>query len=571
MAIVGLLFGGVYLVYFSIITAVANIGVRTAATTAIEQEIESVRNLPYDSVGIVSGIPSGVIPATQSVSVGGYGFLLQTTIRNIDDPFDGTLGGIPNDTAPADYKLVSIQATCPLCVNSISVSITTTVAPKNLESATQNGSLFVYALNANGVGVQGAQVHLVNTSVTPSIDLSDTTNASGVLALVGVPTSTQGYSVVVTKPGYSTDQTYPLGGAGNPNPVKPNATVAAQTVTALSFSIDKLSSLSVSAVDDRCVAVPSDTFSMAGSKLIGTPNVLKFSTSSTMDASGTQTIQNLEWDTYTLNVSDISRELAGTIPLDPITINPNSTQTFKFILVPSADPALLATITDTATGNGITDAKVTLTEPGVSRILTTGQDTVSQTDWSGNHYSSQSGGVDTTTPGTMTLLANASSSYSTTTTEWLISSTIDLGGASSTLYSIAWNPTSEPVQTGPQSAIFQVAGNTDQATWNFIGPDGTSGSYFTSSSSSLPASLSGDRYIRYKVYMSTQDQHYTPSITKVSFTFSADCVPPAQVLFTSLPLGSYTLDVTAPNYFENSTTISITSGFQSSTLSLTHS
>ena len=130
MAIVSLLFGGVYLVYFSIITSVANIGVRTAATTAIGQEIESVRNIPYDSIGTVSGIPNGIIPESQKVSVGGYTFLLQTTVRNIDDPFDGTLGGSPNDTAPADYKLVSIQATCPLCSNFISVAITTTVAPK---------------------------------------------------------------------------------------------------------------------------------------------------------------------------------------------------------------------------------------------------------------------------------------------------------------------------------------------------------------------------------------------------------------------------------------------------------
>ena len=70
-------------------------------------------------------------------------FTLTTTVRNIDDPFDGTATGNPPpvDTAPADYKLVDIGATCPLCDNAFDETITTTVAPKNLESATADGSL----------------------------------------------------------------------------------------------------------------------------------------------------------------------------------------------------------------------------------------------------------------------------------------------------------------------------------------------------------------------------------------------------------------------------------------------
>ncbi len=571
MAIVAVLFGGIYLVYFSIITAVANVSVRSAETAAVGNEIEMIRDLPYDSVGTVGGVPTGIIPQSQTVTMGSYNFILQTTIRNIDDPFDGTLGGNPNDTAPADYKMVSITALCPLCDNPVSMTITTTVAPKNLESATQDGSLFIYALDANGIGVPGATVNVVNASVTPSIDLTDTTNASGVLELVGVPTSTQGYWISVTKPGYSTDQTYPVGGAGNPNPIKPNATVVAQTVTAITFAIDRTSSLAVSATDDRCNAVPNESFSIAGAKLIGTsPDVLKFSTTTTMGANGTTLMQNMEWDTYTLSLSDVSRDLMGTIPLDPVTVNPSSTQAFQFVLEPAADPSLLTTVTDAATGAGITGASVTMSGSGFSETQTTGQATVSQTDWSGGQYASQSGGMDTSVPGVLQLLVNASGTFPTSVTEWLISNTIDLGGSSSTIPWMSWTPVSQPSQTGAGSIAFQVAANNDDATWNFVGPDGTSGTYFTTTPSTLPVSLSGNRYLRYKVFMSTQDQNYTPALTGVTFGFSANCVPPAQTLFTSLPQGTYTVSVSAANYNQNSTTVSVGPGFQSSTVPLIH-
>jgi hypothetical protein len=563
IGIIAVLFGGIYLVYFSILTAINNIDVRAAATTVIGQELETIRNLPYDSVGTVGGIPAGVIPQTQTAVSENYSFSLQTTVRNIDDPFDGTLGGTPNDTAPADYKLVSVDATCPLCNAPIDVEITTTVAPKNLESATQNGSLFLYAIDANGNGVSGATVNVVDASVTPSINLTDTTNASGVLELVGVPTSTQSYAVTVTKDGYSTDQT---------NAAKPKLTVVAQTVTAATFAIDRVSQLTVYTSNNRCVPVGSESFSIQGTKLISTsPVVYKFSTSSATNASGTATLQNIEWDTYSLNLNDAAKDLAGTIPLDPIAIVPGSTVSLRFISQPVANPALLVNVIDGTTGAGISNANVTISKAGFSSTLLTDHATLTQTDWSGSGeagYANQSGGIDAVSkPGALTLFTNTSGTYATGTLDWLISNTFDLGGASSTLRSISWDPVAQPAQTGANSIEFQVAANNDNATWNFIGPDGTSNTFF-SASGTLPASLVGDRYLRYQVHMTTADPNYTSELDDVSFDFAADCVPPAQVLFTSLPQGTYTVDVTAQNYSENSTTVSVGAGFQSSTLLL---
>ena len=143
LGIIGFLFGGIYLTYFSILDATNNVEFRTDAVSVINREVEVIRNLPFDQVGTVGGVPAGIIPQQQSVAFGGETFVLNTTIRNIDDPFDGTLGGNPNDTAPADYKLVSLEVSCPTCSRFVPILFTTTVAPKNLENTSTTGSLFI--------------------------------------------------------------------------------------------------------------------------------------------------------------------------------------------------------------------------------------------------------------------------------------------------------------------------------------------------------------------------------------------------------------------------------------------
>ncbi len=563
IAIIALIFGGVYLVYFSIETAVANVGVRTAAVAAIGNEIEMARNLPYGSVGTVGGIPTGVIPQVQSVTQGGYGFTLQTTVLNIHDPYDAS----PSSSPVADYKLLDITASCPLCQNFAPVEIATTIAPSLLAQGTVYGSIFINVIDASGLPVPTATVEVVNASVTPSIDLTDLTNASGVLKLIGVPTSTQGYQIFVTKPGYSSAQTYPLGAAGNPNPIQPDITVASQTVSNVTFAIDRVSAFTVATEDDRCNPIGNETFGMSGSKLIGTnPNVLKFSTTTATDASGTASFPDTEWDTYTLALNDPSKNIEGTIPFDPITINPSSSVNFQFILQPAVNPALLVTAADAATGAGIPDAAVTITNGGTQMAQTTDHAAFGQSDWSGGQYVSQDGGIDTATPGMLTMLANASGTYQTTTADWLISDTFDIGsGASSSFNAISWSPVAQPSGT---SLSFQVAANNDGATWNFVGPDGTGNTYFTTSST-LPASLAGNRYLRYKVYMRTADQNVTPSLNSVSVDFTGPCVPPGQTLFDGLTTGTYSITATAPNYATATGTAVVNGGYQSATISMT--
>ncbi|MEK7608212.1 MAG: carboxypeptidase-like regulatory domain-containing protein [Patescibacteria group bacterium] len=556
LAILALLFGGIYLVYFSILDSTSNVELRTEATAVLNQQIEIIRNLPYGEVGTVGGIPTGIILQTQLVSWGNQVFAVTTTVRNIDDPFDGTLGGSPSDTSPADYKLVSLEIGCANCAKFVPLFFSTNVAPKNLETASSTGSLFVNVFDSSGLGISGATVRVVNASTTPTIDLTDITNSAGILQLVGVPTSSQSYSVEVTKSGYSSDKTYPIGGVSNPNPIMPHATVAAQAVTSISFAIDRTSQMNVYTSDYLCSVVPGKSFSIAGEKIIGTPSVLKFSTTSVTDANGAKTFTTLEWDRYTLGLTSGGHDVSGVIAENPVSVNPATNVDFRFVLSPSNPEKILVGVKDAGTGLGIQNANISLSRPGFSSVATSGQASVVRTNWSGGAYDSLSGTDAETLPGAITLLANASGTYSTAGSGWLISQTIDLGGSASTLKNFFWNG-DVPAETGAESVRFQLAGNNDNATWDFSGTDGTSGTYYTAANFEPHSVTNGKRYIRFKAFLSTADGSFTPRIEEVMIAFTGACVPIRQVLFSGLAADTYTLSVSAAGYSATSSDVSI--------------
>lgn len=68
---------------------------------------------------------------------------------------------------------------------------------------------------------------------------------------------------------------------------------------------------------------------------------------------------------------------------------------------------------------------------------------------------------------------------------------------------------------------FQVAVNSDGATWNFVGPDGTNSTYYTSDSS---GAINFDnilgRYFKYKAYFATTDNNLTPVLDNFSLNYS---------------------------------------------------
>lgn len=529
--------------------------IKSAAINLANEQIEVIHNLPYADVGIVDGLPSGKIPHEQIINHGNGDFKVTTTIRNIDQPFDGTIGGSPNDTSPADNKLVEVQVECNNNCGVPPVVLSTSIAPLSLENTGNNGALFINVFDANGLPVENADVRIERVDGQTLIT-EDVTSVNGSLQIVDIPPGDEAYSVIVTKDGYSTDKTYPNGAVENPKPDKPHITIVAGSVTQVSFSIDKLSQLTVGTINSSCSVVGNVSFSMTGAKTIGL-DTFKYDKTHTTNSSGLITLNNIEWDTYSFELSG-GYDLAGSNPIMPIDLAPDTVQQIDLIIRSDTPNALLLNIKDESTDLPVADATVTLTKGSDEFTAITGKGFISQKDWSSgsgqdnfiniSQYYSDDSNIDFNgTVGDISLI-KIGNDY--VTSGELISSTFDVGTTTS-FHTLEWLPGSQPVQVGEDSVLFQIATsevNDETTVWNFVGPDGTSGSYFDTPGQSFSSVHDGDRYLRYKVYLHTDSTNKTPTVSEVSFTFSNGCDPSGQVFFNELSNGDFKLEVEAGGY-----------------------
>ncbi len=556
---------GIYSTISMVFKIVYQSRMRILETTLLSEQLEIARNLPYDSVGLTNGIPIGVLQHSQTINRDGANFSVITSVRNIDDPFDGTLGGVPNDTAPADYKLVEVSGICTNCSQQEPVILSTIIAPKNLEGASQNGALFIHVFDSNGIAVPQANVHIVNTAANPDVIIDDVTDNNGMLQIVDAPTGTLSYNITVSKSGNNSDYTV-TSSAQNPNPLKPPANVVSQSITEISFSIDDVSAMNVSSLNSVCSSLAGPSGSLYGEKLIGAnPSVYKTNQSFSL-ASGNYNFSNLEWDTYHFKMASTTYDVAGAIPMLPIKLNPGATQNVSLIFKAHTANSLLVKVKDAGTGLPLSNATVHLYNGSFDDTLQSDLGYSRQTDWSGGSgqtnfldetkYFADSGTLDNTiSPGDLRLKKVGSYYLASGNLE---SATFDLG-SSVTLRNIIFEPISQAVQVGSSSILFQLAAtNTPNAvSWIYSGPDGSASTYYSATNTIIFAGLAGNRYLRYKVFLSTLDTRYSPQLSEVNITYTNNCVPPGQVFWSGLSGGTYNLDVSRAGYATNSGTATV--------------
>lgn len=178
-----------------------------AATLATNQ-MEYLKSLPYDSLPVYS-------PSSFAKKVNGITYTVKTNITYVDNAYDGC-GSYANLTiekqycndyppptgAPAtdgnagDYKDVNVTVTNKAGVQLSSVD--THVAALVAETASSTGALFVTVLDGSGNPISGATVQAVNPSLTPAVNISDTTDENGIVIFYDQPPSTTGYKYQIT-------------------------------------------------------------------------------------------------------------------------------------------------------------------------------------------------------------------------------------------------------------------------------------------------------------------------------------------------------------------------------------
>ncbi len=523
-------------------------------TGIINEQIELIRNISFYDVGIIQGNPSGVLERTVTTTRNGIPFTITRTIRNIDDPFDGTIDGDPVDLSPADYKLVDIDIICDSCGQKTPFRMSTRVAPKYLEGDPDHGALFIEVFDANAQPVENALVHVVATTTDPTFDFFDTTDQNGFLRLVDLPSAFQSYHITVTKEGYTSDYTI-VPSEENPNPIRLPATVVAQSVTSISFSIDQLSSIAFQSMNAFCTPVASVPFLLTGTKVWGTdPDVLVYDEQVVTDGVGSTTIPSLIWDTYALSME--TYDVLGTIPILPFSALPGSHIDASLIVGPDTPHSLVVQVIDSITGQPIPSAVVTISGLGFFSEYTTGIGHIRQTDWSqgdgqtvfvnDTQYATDDGNISTSfTPGDITLQPVVSSYVSFGMLE---SSIIDLQTPVN-FVNMVIDPLSQPEETGAQSLQLQVAtSNTTTLPWVYVGHDGTSDTYYDAQHLVLHDSHDDHRYVRYKVFLETASSTFTPRLSDISITYTNNCTPPGQVYVGNLEPQEYAVTVSHEGY-----------------------
>lgn len=545
------IYGGIQLV-FKVVYASR---IRILETGILNEQVEIARNLAYQDIGIVNGSPAGVLQRTVTTTRNGIEFTITRTIRSIDDPYDGTIGGSPNDTAPGDYKLVEIEVICTTCGQRQPTRFSSRMGPRYLESSLNNGALFIQVFDAQAQPVQGATVSILATSTSSTVNLTDTTDNQGMLRLVDLPPGIAAYHITTTKSGYTADQTI-APSAIVANPVKPPASVVAQNVSSLSFSIDQISSIAMETMNSLCTPLPSVPVHILGTKLLGiNPDVFIVNSTSTTDVLGRYTFSNLVWDAYGFQPSGY--DLLGSIPASPVGLGPGVNQPVQLVLGSNTNHSLIVAVRDGVTGQPLSNALVTVTSTGYTNSANTGVGFVHQTDWAGGggqdtmsdptRYWSDDGNVSVTSPSGDIKLRLVGSQY--VAEGALESSTFDFGLLPNYV-NLIWDPLAQAPETGTSSIRFQLATSPlpTSTIWTYRGPDGATSTYYTASTPVIFSGHNGDRYLRYKAYLSTNTATATPALSSVTVTYTNQCTPPGQVYFGALANQTYAVTISKNGY-----------------------
>jgi len=261
IAIVSIVFIGLMTTMHFTLKVISETKVKASATALANERMEYIRSLPYDSVGTIAGIPNGFIPQRSTTTLNGFIFHERVLIQYVDAPEDG-LGALDINGILADYKQVKVEYSWWGSSGTSTIFLLTNIVPPGIETTTGGGTLTVNVFDAAVTPVSGAEVRLYNNTGTSTIDTIRYTNINGVAMFAGTPAGAN-YELTVTKPGYSTDQTYSAT-SSNPNPITSHVAVLESAVSTMNFQIDRLSNVLVRTVGPATTDSYTDTFTTAG-------------------------------------------------------------------------------------------------------------------------------------------------------------------------------------------------------------------------------------------------------------------------------------------------------------------
>ncbi|MBI4992576.1 MAG: hypothetical protein HZC26_00325, partial [Candidatus Magasanikbacteria bacterium] len=283
------------------------------------------------------------------------------------------------------------------------------------------------------------------------------------------------------------------------------------------------------------------------------------------DSNGNYSLADLEWDAYALPILS-SYDLIGSIPILPISLPPGVTQPVQLLVGANTANSLLVNVSDNMTNQPISNASVRVYAGSYDQTKTTGIGFTRQTDWSGGSgqlsyvsetkYWSDDGKVDVNSSAGDITLAKIGQNY--LTSGELESSVFDLGSAVN-FVNLIWESLAQPAEAGADPVRWQIATSdiANPVSWDYLGPDGTAATYYDADDIAINSIHNGDRYFRYKLFLSTASDAVTPTVSDLMVTYTNACTPPGQSYFGSLSATDYTVEITKAGYQTNTQTVSV--------------
>lgn len=339
---------------------------RQSSTAIANEKMEIIRNLQYADIGTIGGIPAGDIPANENVTVDGKTYAVRTFIKYQDDSFDGVY---PTDTIPNDYKIVKVAVSWAGASSSASdVELISRFVPPGMELASGDGVLAINIINNVGAGVPQTEVHVVNSHVSPAVNLTAQTDDSGNLIFPGAEESILTYELTVSKDGYETVETVDPDDVEY-DPTDSHASVVSGSVNIKTIILNKRSDLEVKSVDYLGVALPNVSFHIKGGRILGTDfsvppaNVYKMDEDYSTGLSGEKDLNDISPGQYVIsNVGLVSGySLISVEPISPITVLPDETKTAKIKFAKNDENSLVVYVLKNSDDTAIEGATVHLT------------------------------------------------------------------------------------------------------------------------------------------------------------------------------------------------------------------
>lgn len=244
ITIIIIAFLGIWNMFNFSLKIVAENKFRTIASAIATEKLETIRNLSYDDIGTVAGIPAGAIPQTDSITRNSAPFTVTTKIFYIDDPYDNL---VPDDLLGADYKKIKISVDWAGRAFAPAVTSYSTISPKGVETDVEGGTIRIIVFNASGQAIPSADVQIINTTLDPVINITSITDQSGILLRPGSPvTDDKSYEITASKTGYTTDKTYPE--TDETEATKPHVQVLEDQIAEKSLTIDLVSAFNITTI-----------------------------------------------------------------------------------------------------------------------------------------------------------------------------------------------------------------------------------------------------------------------------------------------------------------------------------